>query len=72
MFSGCMDSQTSADVKDVSKFGLPDADGAGGACTNAMLLTAMKQERRSDDGMVGGRCWCCCCTHRRESFGCRV
>ncbi|CAB1104282.1 unnamed protein product [Ectocarpus sp. CCAP 1310/34] len=39
MFSGCMDSQTSADVKDVSKFGLPDADGAGGACTNAMLLT---------------------------------
>eukprot|EP00903_Cladosiphon_okamuranus_P007076 g6876.t1 len=39
MFSGCMDSQTSADVHDVSKFGLPDADGAGGACTNAMLLT---------------------------------
>ena len=39
MFSGCMDSQTSADVQDVSKFGLPDADGAGGACTNAMLLT---------------------------------
>ena len=39
MFSGCMDSQTSADVQDVSKFGLPNADGAGGACTNAMLLT---------------------------------
>ncbi|CAN0229943.1 unnamed protein product [Pylaiella littoralis] len=39
MFSGCMDSQTSADVHDVSKFGLPNADGAGGACTNAMLLT---------------------------------
>lgn len=34
-----MDSQTSADVQDVSKFGLPNADGAGGACTNAMLLT---------------------------------
>ena len=39
MFSGCKDCQTSADVHDVSEFGLPDADGAGGACTNALLLT---------------------------------
>ncbi|CAM9590977.1 unnamed protein product [Chrysoparadoxa australica] len=39
MFSGCDDHQTSADVHDVSSFGLPDADGAGGACTNALLLT---------------------------------
>ncbi|CAM9241592.1 unnamed protein product, partial [Discosporangium mesarthrocarpum] len=39
MFSGCQDCQTSADVHDVSSFGLPDACGAGGACTNAMLLT---------------------------------
>lgn len=39
MFSGCKDCQTSADVNDVKQFGLPDADGAGGACTNAMLLT---------------------------------
>mmetsp|Transcript_18680 Transcript_18680/g.60391 ORF Transcript_18680/g.60391 Transcript_18680/m.60391 type:complete len:351 (-) Transcript_18680:118-1170(-) len=37
MFSGCKDSQTSADVHDVSSFGLPDADGAGGACTHALL-----------------------------------
>lgn len=39
MFSGCKDSQTSTEVGDVSSFGLPDADGAGGACTNAFLLT---------------------------------
>ncbi|CAM9438356.1 unnamed protein product [Scytosiphon promiscuus] len=37
MFSGCEDVQTSADVHDVAKFGLPDATGAGGACTNAIL-----------------------------------
>eukprot|EP00903_Cladosiphon_okamuranus_P014401 g13369.t1 len=37
MFSGCEDAQTSADVHDVAKFGLPDASGAGGACTNAVL-----------------------------------
>eukprot|EP00997_Jenningsia_sp_PLL12_P002353 NODE_1405_length_1172_cov_179.461264_g1150_i0.p1 GENE.NODE_1405_length_1172_cov_179.461264_g1150_i0~~NODE_1405_length_1172_cov_179.461264_g1150_i0.p1 ORF type:complete len:240 (+),score=48.20 NODE_1405_length_1172_cov_179.461264_g1150_i0:55-720(+) len=41
MFSGCMDSQTSADVSNVSSFGLPEGTGpggAGGACTNAMML----------------------------------
>eukprot|EP00754_Rhynchopus_humris_P050984 Rhum_TRINITY_DN9265_c0_g1::Rhum_TRINITY_DN9265_c0_g1_i1::g.32597::m.32597 len=40
MFSGCMDSQTSADVSNVASFGLPPAsgpEGAGGACTNALL-----------------------------------
>lgn len=37
MFSGCSDSQTSADVQNVASFGLPDSEGAGGACTNAML-----------------------------------
>ena len=40
MFSGCQDSQTSADVGDSSVFILPaDAGpgGAGGACTNALL-----------------------------------
>eukprot|EP01060_Flectonema_neradi_P011461 TRINITY_DN18535_c0_g1_i1.p1 TRINITY_DN18535_c0_g1~~TRINITY_DN18535_c0_g1_i1.p1 ORF type:complete len:486 (+),score=89.09 TRINITY_DN18535_c0_g1_i1:163-1620(+) len=41
MFSGCQDKQTSADVADVSKFGLPPRSGskpgsAGGACINAM------------------------------------
>jgi len=46
MFSGCKDEQTSADVYDVSSFGLP-ADtgpgGAGGACTNAIVLSLTKQ-----------------------------
>jgi hypothetical protein len=37
MISGCKDKQTSADVHDVSRFGLPDAKGAGGACTNSLL-----------------------------------
>lgn len=41
MFSGCMDTQTSADVSDVAGFGvskpLTAADKAGGACTNALL-----------------------------------
>jgi len=47
IFSGCMDSQTSADVSDVSGFGLP-ADsgpgGAGGACTNALLRAIATEE----------------------------
>ncbi|CAB1103909.1 unnamed protein product [Ectocarpus sp. CCAP 1310/34] len=39
MFSGCQDKQTSADVHDVTKFGVPNSDGgAGGACTNALLV----------------------------------
>eukprot|EP00542_Grammatophora_oceanica_P019860 CAMPEP_0194047474 /NCGR_PEP_ID=MMETSP0009_2-20130614/24936_1 /TAXON_ID=210454 /ORGANISM="Grammatophora oceanica, Strain CCMP 410" /LENGTH=315 /DNA_ID=CAMNT_0038693117 /DNA_START=96 /DNA_END=1043 /DNA_ORIENTATION=- len=38
MFSGCQDSQTSADVSNVATFQLPDPAGqAGGACTSAML-----------------------------------
>lgn len=38
LFSGCMDSQTSADVSDTANFRLPDPAGkAGGACTSAML-----------------------------------
>ncbi|KAJ9469328.1 Metacaspase-1 [Diplonema papillatum] len=43
MFSGCKDSQTSADVSNVQSFGLPEDSGpggAGGACTNALLKTA--------------------------------
>ena len=42
MFSGCKDTQTSADVQDVTSFGLPpvsEADKAGGACTNGILST---------------------------------
>ncbi|KAL3904128.1 MAG: hypothetical protein SGPRY_011406, partial [Prymnesium sp.] len=47
MFSGCQDSQTSADVFDTSSFQLPaecGPGGAGGACTNAMLSTVLKDE----------------------------
>lgn len=53
MFSGCMDSQTSADVHDVSKFGLPNADGAGGACTNAMLLNLVGLGLKCNGACVG-------------------
>lgn len=41
MFSGCKDEQTSADVSNVASFGLPansGPGGAGGACTNGMVL----------------------------------
>ncbi len=44
MFSGCKDDQTSADVSNVAKFGLPDSDGAGGACTNALLKALQDSE----------------------------
>lgn len=38
MISGCRDSQTSADVSNVSEFRLPDPAGrSGGACTSALL-----------------------------------
>ena len=38
MISGCQDSQTSADVGNVSSFSLPNPSGrAGGACTSALL-----------------------------------
>lgn len=38
MISGCRDSQTSADVSNVSSFNLPDPKGrAGGACTSSLL-----------------------------------
>jgi len=51
MFSGCQDSQTSADVSNVAAFTLPDPKGrAGGACTSAMLkvLYADEQKREED------------------------
>lgn len=38
MISGCHDTQTSADVSNVSSFNLPDPQGrSGGACTAALL-----------------------------------
>ena len=42
LLSGCQDSQESADVADTTDFGLPKSagpGGAGGACTNALLMT---------------------------------
>ena len=42
LLSGCKDSQESADVADTAEFGLPKSagpGGAGGACTNALLMT---------------------------------
>ena len=42
LLSGCRDSQESADVGETGEFGLPKhagPGGAGGACTNAMLMT---------------------------------
>jgi len=45
MFSGCQDSQTSADVQNTASFGLPsDAGpgGAGGACTNSMIKALLQ------------------------------
>lgn len=40
MISGCMDTQTSADVSNVETFELPDPAGrSGGACTSALLKT---------------------------------
>eukprot|EP00992_Anisonema_acinus_P013844 TRINITY_DN8965_c0_g1_i1.p1 TRINITY_DN8965_c0_g1~~TRINITY_DN8965_c0_g1_i1.p1 ORF type:complete len:781 (+),score=151.26 TRINITY_DN8965_c0_g1_i1:53-2395(+) len=44
MFSGCKDTQTSADVSNVASFGLPTGPGgAGGACTNAMMSVFHRQ-----------------------------
>uniref|UniRef100_A0A7S1J745 Peptidase C14 caspase domain-containing protein n=1 Tax=Eutreptiella gymnastica TaxID=73025 RepID=A0A7S1J745_9EUGL len=43
MFSGCADSQTSADVQNVANFNVaPGAGGAGGACTSAMVSVLNK------------------------------
>eukprot|EP00593_Proboscia_inermis_P011477 CAMPEP_0171317030 /NCGR_PEP_ID=MMETSP0816-20121228/77633_1 /TAXON_ID=420281 /ORGANISM="Proboscia inermis, Strain CCAP1064/1" /LENGTH=104 /DNA_ID=CAMNT_0011809805 /DNA_START=79 /DNA_END=390 /DNA_ORIENTATION=+ len=47
MISGCMDSQTSADVSNVSQFQLPDPAGrSGGACTSAFLRIMYNEQQR--------------------------
>ena len=47
MISGCQDSQTSADVSNVSSFSLPNPNGrAGGACTSALLKGKLCNEIR--------------------------
>ena len=42
MFSGCRDTQTSADVGNVMSFGVPGPGGAGGAMTNSLLRQTYK------------------------------
>lgn len=50
MISGCEDSQTSADVSNVSSFSLPDPAGrAGGACTSTLLNILYKDEHVPED-----------------------
>lgn len=63
MFSGCDDHQTSADVHDVAKFGLPDAQGAGGACTNAVLVNVVSTLEGVVDHGVFGIADVRCCFH---------
>jgi hypothetical protein len=48
MISGCLDSQTSADVSNVQSFQLPDPAGeAGGACTSALLNIVYKDHHNT-------------------------
>jgi hypothetical protein len=52
MISGCEDSQTSADVSNVSQFQLPDPAGrAGGACTSTLLNILYKDEHVPEDDL---------------------
>ena len=52
MISGCEDSQTSADVSNVSEFSLPDPAGrAGGACTSTLLNILYKDEHVPEDDL---------------------
>lgn len=47
MFSGCRDSQTSADVYNTASFGLPEdagPGGAGGACTSSMIKALSEKD----------------------------
>jgi len=55
MFSGCMDSQTSADVYNTASFGLPEdagPGGAGGACTNSMIKALLEKDDYSWVGLL--------------------
>ena len=52
MISGCQDSQTSADVSNVSSFQLPDPAGrSGGACTSALLKVLYKEHHKNDENL---------------------
>jgi len=50
MISGCEDHQTSADVSNVSSFGLPDPAGrSGGACTSTLLQVLYKNRESTEN-----------------------
>lgn len=52
MISGCHDSQTSADVSNVSEFQLPDPAGrSGGACTSALLKVLYNEHHKNDENL---------------------
>lgn len=52
MISGCKDEQTSADVGNVTSFGLPDPAGrAGGACTSAILKVLYADKKKPDEDL---------------------
>lgn len=52
MISGCQDSQTSADVSNVSAFQLPDPEGqAGGACTSALLKVLYNEHHKNSENL---------------------
>lgn len=53
MISGSHDSQTSADVSNVSQFQLPDPAGrAGGACTSAILQVLYKDKHQQAESLT--------------------
>jgi metacaspase-1 len=52
MISGCEDSQTSADVSNVSEFQLPDPAGrSGGACTSALLKVLYNEHHKNEENL---------------------
>lgn len=52
MISGCQDTQTSADVSNVSSFQLPDPAGrSGGACTSALLKVLYQDHHQSNENL---------------------
>jgi hypothetical protein len=52
MISGCQDSQTSADVSNVSEFQLPDPAGrSGGACTSALLKVLYNEHHKNNENL---------------------
>ena len=62
MISGCEDSQTSADVSNVSEFSLPDPAGrAGGACTSTLLNILYKDCKQTPSPLETPKQYASCC-----------